>query len=196
MVSINTRPSRFAHRPMSDTLASRNYRRHAIRLNFPVDRRRQADLSTFPIEEARMQIGVPILLLGAAGAIGYGWLLEHRVSVAGPILMLFLLGYTLTAGFQALNILMIDIYPGQAATATAANNVCRCLLGAAASAAIIPMSEAVGFGWAYTILSLLFVGSTVALIPVMRSGMRWRRVKKDKAEKKQVARELKESQIR
>lgn len=42
---------------------------------------------------------------------------------------------------------MIDIYPGKPATVTAANNVVRCLLGAAATSAIIPMSEAMGNGW-------------------------------------------------
>ena len=51
-------------------------------------------------------------------------------------------GYCLIAGFQTLNVLMVDIYPGKAATVTAASNVTRCLLGAAASAAIVPMSEA------------------------------------------------------
>lgn len=50
------------------------------------------------------------------------------------------------------------MYAGQAATA---NNLARCLLGAASSAAIIPMSEAVGRGWAYTILALLFVLSCI-----------------------------------
>jgi hypothetical protein len=104
-----------------------------------------------------MQIALPVLLVGAAAVIGYGWLLGHKVSLAGPIVMLFVLGYCLTASFQSLNILMVDIYPGRAATATAANNVCRCLLGAASSAAIVPLSKAIGYGWAYTVLALLFV---------------------------------------
>ena len=113
-----------------------NYRRHAKRLDFPVHKNRQTDLSDFPIELARMQIGLPLLWLGAATIIGYGWLLDHKVSLAGPIVMLFLMGYCIIAGFQVLNVLMIDIYPGQPAVATAANNVTRCLLGAAASAAV------------------------------------------------------------
>ena len=123
-----------------------NYRRHAKRLNFPVKRNRQADLAEFPIELARMQIALPLLLTGAVAIIGYGWMLSHKISLAGPAIMLFILGYCLSAGFQVLNVLMVDIYPGKPATATAASNVTRCLLGAAASAAITPMSEAIGNG--------------------------------------------------
>lgn len=123
-----------------------NYRRHARRLSFPIHKNRQTDLSSFPIELARMQIAIPMWFLAAAGIIGYGWMMTHRISLAGPIIMLFLFGYCLIAGYQVLNVLMVDIYPGQPATATAANNVVRCLLGAAASAAIEPMSRAMGNG--------------------------------------------------
>lgn len=49
-----------------------NFRRHARRLDFPVDRQRQSDLSSFPIERARLEIGLPMFWLGAAATIGYG----------------------------------------------------------------------------------------------------------------------------
>lgn len=74
----------------------------------------------------------------------------------------------------------VDLYAGQAATATAANNLARCLLGAASSAAIIPMSDAVGRGWAYTILALLFVLSCIGPAVSMRYGIEWRRRKKER----------------
>lgn len=93
-----------------------------------------------------MQIALPALFLAAASCTIYGWMLAYEVSLAGPIIMLFILGYSLIAGSQVLNVLMVDIYPDQPATATAANNLVRCLLGAAASAAIVPLSDAVGNG--------------------------------------------------
>ena len=49
-----------------------NYRRHARRLNFPVQKNRRTDLSEFPIELARMQVGLPLLLMGASTVIAYG----------------------------------------------------------------------------------------------------------------------------
>ena len=138
-----------------------------------------------------MEVCLPQLWFGSAGIVGYGWLLGHKVSLAGPIIMLFILGYSLIAGTQALNVLMVDIYPGKPATATAANNVVRCLLGAAASAAIVPMSEAMGNGWAYTLLALLFMVSSVGPALTMKHGVKWRKAKKDKSELRQKAKEAK-----
>ncbi|WPH00569.1 Hypothetical protein R9X50_00339900 [Acrodontium crateriforme] len=168
-----------------------NYRRHAKRLNFPVKRNRQTDLSNFPVEMARLQIGVPLLLMGATAVVGYGWMMDHHVSLAGPVIILFILGYTLIAGFQCLNVLMVDIYPGQPATATAANNVTRCLLGAAASAAIGPLANAVGNGWAYTILAGFFYLASIGPLMSMKYGMQWRKAKKEKLELKRLAKEAK-----
>lgn len=152
-----------------------NYRRHARRLGLPVDKKKAADLADYPIELARLEIALPLMLLGAVSVLGYGWMMTQKVSLAGPIIMLFVLGYALIAGFQALNVLMVDIYPGKPATASAANNLFRCLLGAAASAAIGPMSNALGYGWAYTILALLFALSCLCLVPVVKKGMYWRK---------------------
>lgn len=87
--------------------------------------------------------------------------------------------------------MMVDIYPGRAATATAANNVVRCLLGAAASAAIVPMSAAMGNGWAYTVLALLFMLSSAGLALTMKYGIQWRKAKKEKAERRRKGQESK-----
>lgn len=140
-----------------------------------------------------MQIALPMFLIAAAAIIGYGWMMDHKISLAGPIIMLFVLGYCLIAGFQCLSILMVDIYPGQPATATAASNVTRCLLGAAASAAIIPMSNAMGNGWAYTLLALLFVISTLGPLASMKYGIKWRKEQKVKMERRKKAKEARSS---
>ncbi|PQE19031.1 MFS multidrug protein [Rutstroemia sp. NJR-2017a WRK4] len=157
-----------------------NYRRHALMHNLPVTKNRQQDLTHFPIERARLEIALPLFYLGAAAIIAYGWVMGHRVSVAGPAVLLFVIGYALVASFQILNILMVDIYPGRPATATAANNLVRCEIGAVATAVIVPMVDAMGTGWSYTILALLFVVYSPALLVIMRYGMRWRKVRKDK----------------
>ncbi|KAK0791982.1 hypothetical protein LTR59_008682 [Friedmanniomyces endolithicus] len=168
-----------------------NYRRHAKRLNFPLTKNRQTDLSTFPIELARIQIALPLFITSAASIIGYGWMLTQPISLAGPIVLLLIFGYCQIGASQVLNILIIDIHPSAPATATAANNVLRCLIGAAATAAIIPMSEAVGNGWAYTILALFFIGSCAGPIASMTYGVEWRRAKKEKAERRRKAKEAK-----
>ncbi|KAM0194467.1 hypothetical protein ACHAPC_000941 [Botrytis cinerea] len=157
-----------------------NYRRYAKIHKFPLIKNRQMDLTSFPIEKARLEISLPLFYLGALAIIAYGWVMGHHVSIAGPVILLFVIGYTLVASFQVLNILMVDIYPGKPATATAANNVVRCELGAIATAVIVPMVNAIGTGWSYTILALLFVIYGPVLIIIMRSGIRWRSQKKVK----------------
>jgi MFS family permease len=161
-----------------------NYRRHARINNLPIDKKTQQDLTNFPIEKARLEVALPLFYVGAAAVLGYGWVMDHKISLAGPIILLFIMGYSLTAAFQVLNVLLVDIYPGRPATASAANNIVRCELGAAASAAIVPMANAMGNGWAYTVLSLLFVIYSPAPFIVMKSGMKWRQAKKEKAEQK------------
>lgn len=168
-----------------------NYRRHAKMLHFPVKKNRQTDLSDFPIEMARMQVALPMYVIGALAILGYGWMMDYKISIAGPIVMFLIQGYCLTSAFQCLNILMVDIYPGQPATATAASNVTRCLLGAASSAAIVPMSAAMGNGWAYTVLALIFALSIAGPVASMRYGIHWRKSKKEKMRRKAEAKKHK-----
>ena len=171
-----------------------NYRRHAKLNDFPVVRNRQQDLIAFPIEKARIEIALPLLWLGGAGVLGYGWLMDHRVNLAGPAILLFVMGYGLAAAFQVLNVLMVDIYPGKTATAAAANNIVRCELGAAATAALGSMVKAMGDGWAYTLLALLFLGYSPVLLLVMARGMGWRKAKREKGERRKREKEEKEKE--
>lgn len=93
-----------------------------------------------------MQIAVPHFFLGAIAMVGYGWVLESKVTFGGLIPFLFLIGYTTDVVGQTLMVLCVDINPGKPANVSAANNVMKCLVGAAASAAIVPMSDAIGYG--------------------------------------------------
>lgn len=166
-------------------LVDLNFRKHAIRLNFPLVRNRKQDISNFPIERARLEIAIPMIYLSAAGLVVYGWILDRQVSIAGPVVMLFVIGYALTGAFQVLNVLMVDIYPGKPAAVTAANNLVRCEIGAGAAAIISPLIRAVGDGWAYTIVALITLAGTLCLIFTMIYGMRWRQSAITKKEKRE-----------
>ncbi|KAK9327932.1 major facilitator superfamily domain-containing protein [Lipomyces starkeyi] len=154
----------------------------------------QQYLTDFPIEKAGLQVALPLFYIGAVSVIAYGWVMNYKVNLAGPIILLFLMGYSLTAAYQVLNILMVDIYPEKPATATAASNIVRCELGAVASAVIVPMSDAMGRGWAYTLLALIFIGYSPALVVVITYGMRWRKAKLEKMETHAQEKEKKEMQ--
>ena len=166
-----------------------NYRRHAKRLGMPLQKSKQDDLSNFPIERARLEVSLPLLYLAVAGITAYGWLLEAGVHVAAPCVMLFVIGYAIIAGFNCMSILMVDSYPGRPATATAANNLIRCLLGAVAIAVLAPLIKAIGIGWTATFFSGLYVAFTLAVWWLMKKGPQWRREAKAEEERKNRKRE-------
>ncbi|KAJ4270253.1 hypothetical protein NW762_001929 [Fusarium torreyae] len=154
-----------------------NYRRIAKKIGFTIDRKRGDDLGKFPIERARIQAVYPILIAGIATLIGYGWALQVETSVAVPLVLVFLIGLFIPTSFSVLNTLIVDLNPQAPATATAANNLVRCMFGAASTAAIDHMIERMGRGWCFTFLALL----NVAVIPVLKlvdsRGMKWRAAK-------------------
>ncbi|KAI1124669.1 chloramphenicol resistance protein [Nemania abortiva] len=155
-------------------VADWNFRRIAKKLGVKIDRKRGNDLANFPVEKARIQLILPLIFIGAGALIGYGWALERQVSVAVPLVLSFFIGLCVTWPFQIMNLLIVDSYPGAPATATAANNLVRCLTGAAATASIEPIIRAIGRGWAFTILALLFTLPSPALWVIVKRGPKWR----------------------
>lgn len=105
-----------------------SYTREARKLGITVVKKRHQDLFKFPFERARLQIAIPILMSCSVLTIAYGWILQVKTNIAGPCVMLFFLGYTLIASTQSISILIVDINPTIAGTATAAFNLIRCLL--------------------------------------------------------------------
>ena len=172
-----------------------NYRRHAKANGFPLSRNRYQDLTNFPIEKARLEISLPLLYFAVVGLIGYGWVLDAQTNLAGPLILLFIFGYGSMAAFQVMQILMVDINPGNAAAATAANNLFRCLLGAGSTAVVVPMINRMGVGWAYTFASLLWVCFSPFLWALMKYGPGWRKAKKAKKDEKAKAEAEKESGV-
>ncbi|PNP76779.1 hypothetical protein FNYG_09882 [Fusarium nygamai] len=153
-------------------LMDRAYRRTAATHNIPLKLARRDP--NMPVEHARLQVTWPHIAAAIAGLLGYGWTLNKPTHLAGPMVFLFIIGYTTTAVAQALNALMVDLFPQDAATASAANNLIRCGLGAAITAAIQPLTDAVQPGWAYTI----FAGFLLIIVPffiaLTRCGPDWR----------------------
>ncbi|KAI8631942.1 chloramphenicol resistance protein [Xylariaceae sp. FL1651] len=156
-------------------VADWNFRRIAKKLGVKVDRKRGNDMENFPVERARIQLIIPLIFVGTAACIGYGWALEYEVNVAVPLVLSFFIGLCVTGPFQILNLLIVDSYPEAPATATAANNLVRCLTGAAATASIEPIIRGIGRGWAYTLLALLFTIPSPILWIIAKKGPKWRK---------------------
>lgn len=168
-----------------------NFRRHAQRLGMSLKKNRHQDLSNFPIERARLEIVMPLLYASCVILLIYGWVLHAEVSVAGPLVLLFFLGFCLTCMFKVMTILIIDIAPGKPATAAAAFNLTRCLLGAAMTAIVNPIINALGTGWTFTLISLVWVILSPMLLAVVKWGPAWRRERQAKDVRREEQRQEK-----
>ena len=173
----------------SGKLVDWNYRRHAIRNGLPATKNRYQDLTEYPIERARLEICLPLLYVAVLSLIGYGWVLDYQTNLAGPLVFLFFIGYGIMAAFQVMTILMIDIHFEDAAAATAANNIFRCLLGAGSTAVVVPMIDRMGVGWTYTFASLVWIAFSPLLWALMKLGPNWRKAKKTKMDAEKEAKE-------
>ena len=161
------------------------YRYHAKRLVMPLEINRRVDLSNFPIEKARLEVAIPTVALGSACTIGFGWMVQYKVNLAGPLILLFFIGFCTSSSINTISVLLIDIYPGKAGTATAANNLVRCWLGAGATSGVVPLINKVGMGWTTTLFGLLVYAFSPILWYVMNNGPKWRRATKARKERKE-----------
>lgn len=85
-----------------------NFRRLARQHNIPYQREIQTDLSKFPVEQARLQVGLPIMLATAIGILVFGWTLRGDTSSVIPIVFIFIAGYGIMGTYQVLSVLMAD----------------------------------------------------------------------------------------
>ncbi|KAK4232887.1 major facilitator superfamily domain-containing protein [Achaetomium macrosporum] len=161
-----------------------NFARHSRLLGLTPEqaKKKNHELGDFPIERVRCEIALPILVFASVCSITYGWVLDYETNVAGPLVLLFFVGFSANGFFTILSILMVDIYSHAPATATAANNLVRCWIGAGTSVAIIPMVDRMTSGWAYTFIAFLYLLLLPLLWIIMRWGPKWRgaRVQREK----------------
>lgn len=168
--------------PLAGKLMDWNFRRTARSVGVQIIKGKVQDLRGFPLEQTRIQIALPLIAIGDVALLCYGWVMQVETSLAAPLILMFIMGLTFTGAFNAMSVMLVDLYPLSPATATAANNLVRCLMGAGATAVIIYMVEAMGRGWCFT-----FIAGIVALLsPILwilqRSGPVWREARRARVE--------------
>lgn len=175
-------------------LLDRNFARFARNLNVKVHKGRDQDLTQFPIEKARLQIAIPASYFACVMVICFGWVLDVNGPLAAILVILFLAAFAMSIAFNVTSTLLVDFYPRRAGTATAANNLVRCLLGAGATAVVIPMINGMGRGWTFTFLGLVIIAASPMLWVNYIWGMKWReqrRVRDERTEKAKREKRLK-----
>ncbi|THY88250.1 MFS general substrate transporter [Aureobasidium pullulans] len=177
-----------------------NFRRLALKHGFPVDKKRATDLKGFPLEKARIQVTWPLVVVGDAALLCYGWVMHVETNLAAPLVLLFFIGLCLTGAFNCNSVMLIDLYPLSPSTATAANNLVRCFMGAGGTAIIIIMIESMGRGCCFTFIAAVVMLFSPILWVLEKYGQGWRnartrrleeeQAKKQKAEQEEKAEEL------
>lgn len=170
-------------------MLDRNYKKIARDIGFNIDRKRGDNLRNFPIERARLEIIWPLLSVGLACYLCYGWVLEKNANLAAPLILQFFLGLCINGSFNILSTLVVDLYPQSPSTATAANNLVRCLLGAGGTGIISIMVDHMGRGWCFTFIALVCIAASPMLWVELKWGPVWReermvRLEKQAEEKK------------
>jgi MFS family permease len=171
---------------LTGRLMDRDYRRveadYRTAKNVPVEESLDHKaLSDFPFTHARLRSAGPIVLVFIAAVAGYGFaissdlLLSIRgLGLAVPLVLQFLVAYTATAVFTQNSALVVDLYPGASASATAVNNLIRCSVGAAGVAAVQFLIDAVGPGYAFLALAGLTSLMSSLLVAVWVWSVQWR----------------------
>lgn len=157
-----------------------NFRRHAKRLNIELSHKRQQDIDALPIELIRLQVSIPLIYISCCAVVGYGWAMQTKSSLAGIEICLLLIGLVFSGAMTGMNTLIVDTHATQPATAVAANNLSRCLIGAGAAALALPLTHRVGMGWTGTVVAAIWFSLSPCLWIVLFRGARWRRQLKDK----------------
>jgi hypothetical protein len=116
----------------------------------------------------------------------YGFSLNLNI-IALPIILQFAISYTANSIFALNSTLVVDLFPNASASATAVNNLVRCLMGAGGVAVVQLMVDAIASGPTFAIWAAV----TTALIPLAvlqwRNGQRWQVERKNRVDAREAA---------
>ncbi|KAJ2772555.1 hypothetical protein IWQ57_001708 [Coemansia nantahalensis] len=134
-------------------------------------RRRASGAAQAVPAEARlgaMSLGTAVFL---CGVVVCGWLIEHRLPLAGVLVAQFFIGSGMAFTFQSLGGYLIDVYPTQPARITGVQNFWRSAWAAAIVQLSPTMLGSIGWGWTYTTMFLLTLLSLLLMqVVVFRGG--------------------------
>ncbi|KAK2590250.1 hypothetical protein QQS21_012066 [Conoideocrella luteorostrata] len=139
------------------------------------------EIRTFPFERARLRFMPYFSLCFVISTALYGPSFElndlNRYFAANLVASLglqFMIAFTATAIFSINSTLMVDYFPDGAASATATNNLVRCLVGAAGVSVIQPLIQAVKIRNAFLILTGVVVIFSPLLWVQWKYSAQWR----------------------
>ncbi|KAK9476119.1 major facilitator superfamily domain-containing protein [Lipomyces japonicus] len=134
----------------------------------------------FKIEEARLSIAPPMIVIVSLLIAGYGWVFRQEISLAVPLIFLFFIGLFVTGVLTFVQVILVDLCSDETASVTASNNLVRCLMGAGGSALIETVIRHIGSGWAYVIVAFMTLLSAPIIFVELKFGQQWRKKRHEK----------------
>ena len=135
----------------------------------------------FPLERVRLRSTWLWSALEIASVLVFGWTLDKKVHISVPIICTFILGWASTSIQGIVTTYIVDLYHSESASAGAALNFSRCLMGAGATAIVLPIINAIGTGWTFSMFSGILVLSMSLLFVQMTIVPRKRQLKRQNA---------------
>lgn len=128
----------------------------------------------FPLEHARLVQLTTLIPSFVFATIVFGFSIGPSINLALPLMAQFVIGYSSTAVLNLNNTLTVDLYPGKGASATAVNNLARCLIGAVGVSLTNVALERLRPHILFSVLGCVVAVSFFAVLLEWRYGMRWR----------------------
>jgi hypothetical protein len=142
------------------------------------------ELVDFPIEKSRLRNISWIIVIFVFTVALYGFSLPLNI-IAIPLVLQFFIAYTATAVFSFNSALVIVLYLGASASATAVNNLMRCSIGAAGVAVVQLIIDAIGAGPTFALFASTMPVLSPLMVVVWFYGEGWRRERKERLKVKE-----------
>jgi MFS family permease len=164
-----------------------NYARVAKSVGMSADRKRGEELRAFPIERARLDLMWPWTILAVVTTAVWGWVVDSGVSLAAPLIILFLAGVGIAGPISILTTLLVDLYPMNAGRVSSSFNLTRAGISAVGTAVVQYIIDAWGYGFTYLFLALVVLAASPSIYIVRRWGPAWREARYQRFEKAAAA---------
>ncbi|KAK9856348.1 hypothetical protein MYU51_001187 [Penicillium brevicompactum] len=158
------------------TIADWLYRRQAHQIGEDIQPNRQSpeQLERMPLEKARLRLTIPFVYFCCVCIVGYGWVMNYNVHLAGPLILLFFYGNATTGVSSTIAILAVDLNASRPASTHAAMNLVSYLTSAGAVAAVVPLIDNTGVGWMGVIMAGVMIVTSPALWALYIWGKAWK----------------------
>ncbi|CZR52695.1 related to dityrosine transporter [Phialocephala subalpina] len=162
-----------------------NFRRHAKKLGVQIVKNRQTSTENFPVERARLEVGLPLAYLGCVSVVPYGWVMRmQHPPLPLALFLLFCNALSMSGSMQCLQVLLVDCHPESPSSTSAAANLIRCLLSAGGVALVEPLLNGIGRGWTGMLISAVYAVGSLLWWAVWVWGAKWRGEKERKLREK------------